>query len=65
MYALYIYTLQMWNCLLSEEVFVDAEVCQDAWTDICCQAVKQRVYPVSIIRTLSANQSICQSLPCC
>ena len=35
--------------MLSDDVFVAAEVCQDAWTDICGQAIKQRVDPVSII----------------
>lgn len=33
--------------MLSKDVFVAANVCQDAWTDVCCQTVKQRVDQVS------------------
>ena len=48
-------SLQVWNCMLSEDVFKAADVCQDAWTDICCQAVKQRVDPVSKITAYCTN----------
>ena len=29
--------------MLSENVFVDAKMCQGTWTDICCQKITQRV----------------------
>ena len=28
--------------MLSEDMFVDAKVCEQAWTQICRQAIKQR-----------------------
>lgn len=49
LYILNTCTFQVWNSMLSDDVFVAAEVCQDAWTFICCQVIKQRVDPVSII----------------
>ena len=33
--------------MLSKDVFVAANECQDAWTGVCCQRVKQRVDRVS------------------
>lgn len=45
------YLLQVWNCMLSKDVFVAANECQDAWTGVCCQRVKQRVDRVSKFTT--------------
>ena len=54
--------LQVWNSMLSENMFVAATLCQDAWTKVCCQAIKERVDRVRIVWNLV--YTVCNTCCC-